>query len=65
VTGEWGYVTGLSMTLGTTAPGYISASCPAPKGFQRAPFALLRSGFAFAGGVELSSTLNRSCKVAR
>ena len=30
VTGEWGYVTGVSLHL---QPRYLSAGCPAPKGF--------------------------------
>lgn len=69
VTGEWGYVTGISLSLNRTfsshgvTHGYLSASCPAPKGFDKAAFPLARTSFAFAGGVELSSTLNRTCKV--
>jgi hypothetical protein len=60
VTGEWGYVTGISLNLD---PKVLSAGCPAPKGALQAAFPLARTTFAFEGGLALSSTLNRSCKV--
>jgi hypothetical protein len=60
VTGEWGYVTGVSLDL---QPRFLSAGCPAPKGFPGAVFPLMRTSFGFAGSVSLHSTLNRSCKV--
>jgi hypothetical protein len=69
VTGEWGYVTGISLNLNRTFTvhgqrhGYLSASCPAPSGFNQAAFPLARTSFAFAGGVQVSSVLNRTCKV--
>jgi hypothetical protein len=68
VTSDWGYVTGLSLELDRTSrpgarQGYVSASCPAPEGFPGTVFPLARSTFAFAGGVTLSATLNRSCRV--
>lgn len=68
VTSEWGYITGLSLTLGRTFStqgrrrSYLSASCPAPNGFPGATFPLAKASFGFAGGVKLDSTLNRSCK---
>jgi DNA-binding beta-propeller fold protein YncE len=71
VTGEWGYVTGMSMTLNRrfTYRGhkhsYMSAGCPAPAGFPGAVFPFTRSSFSFAGGPKLTSTLVRSCKVSR
>jgi hypothetical protein len=67
-TGEWGYVTGLDLKLGRTYSShgkrhsFLSAGCPAPKGFPGALFPLARSTFAFAGGKTLTATLNRSCK---
>jgi hypothetical protein len=61
VTGEWGYVTGVSLDL---KRGYARAGCPAPEGFPGASFPLMRTRFSFAGGVALTSTLTRSCKVA-
>ena len=67
VTGDWGYVTGLSLKLGATfshgrRQSFLSAGCPAPKGFPGALFPLLRTSFAFAGGKTLSATLTRNCK---
>jgi hypothetical protein len=69
VTSEWGYVTGLRMTLGRTFSyhgqrrSYLSAGCPAPAGFPGAVFPFARASFAFAGKVSLTSTLTRSCGV--
>lgn len=60
VTGEWGYVTGVSLDL---QPRFLSASCPAPAGTGAAPFPLLRTSFGFGGGLELTSTLVRRCRV--
>lgn len=68
VTSDWGYVTGLSLKLGDgysdhgRRGSYLSAGCPAPKGFGSATFPLARAGFGFAGGIKLSSSLVRSCK---
>ncbi len=62
-------LTGLEMTLQRRysyrgkARSYISAGCPAPKGFPGAVFSLARTSFAFAGGTKLTSTLTRDCKV--
>jgi hypothetical protein len=67
-TGEWGYVTGLDLKLGRTysshgkSRSFLSAGCPAPKGFPGALFPLVRTSFAFAGGKTLTATLTRSCK---
>jgi hypothetical protein len=66
VTSEWGYVTGLSMTLGRNFSShgkrrsYLSAGCPAPKGFPGASFPFARAAFGF-GKKTLTSTLTRSC----
>jgi hypothetical protein len=60
VTGEWGYVTGVSLNLQRR---FLAAACPAPAGFPGAVFPLMRTSFGFAGGIKLTSTLNRSCKV--
>lgn len=59
-TGEWGYVTGISLNLNKKR--FLSAGCPAPKGFAGAVFPLLRTSFDFAGGLGLTNTLTRSCK---
>lgn len=43
---------------------FLSAGCPAPKGFPGAVFPLAKISFAFAGGRTLSSTLTRHCQAA-
>jgi hypothetical protein len=60
VTGEWGYVTGISLDL---EPRFLSATCPAPAGFSAAVFPLMKTSFGFADGLNLTSTLTRNCKV--
>ncbi len=59
-TGEWGYVTGIELNLNKKR--FLAAGCPAPKGFSKATFPLMRTDFAFAGGLSLTNTLNRSCE---
>jgi hypothetical protein len=58
-TGEWGYVTGISLKLDKR---FLTAGCPAPKGFSKAPFPLARTDFAFAGGLSMKNTLTRTCR---
>jgi len=71
VTGEWGFVTGLTMSLHRRFSshghrrGYLSAGCPAPAGFTKILFPLARTSFEFDGGPEISTTLNRTCRVRR
>jgi len=68
VTGEWGYVTGISMTLDRSFSyrgerrSFLSAGCPAPSGFGLASFPLIHTDFGFAGGVHVTSTVNRVCR---
>lgn len=63
-----GYVTGLEMTLGKSFSyrgkrrSYLSAGCPAPKGFPGAVFTFARASFGFRSKT-VSSTLSRSCGV--
>src|SRR4051794_36983835 len=59
-TGEWGYVTGISLNLDRKR--FLSAGCPAPGGFSGAVFPLLQTSFSFAGGLKLTNTLTRSCQ---
>jgi hypothetical protein len=59
-TGEWGYVTGIELNLDKKR--FLTAGCPAPKGFSGASFPLMRTDFDFAGGLSLTNTLNRSCE---
>ncbi len=67
-TGNWGYVTGLRMSLhrtfrdGGARRSYLSAGCPAPPGFPAAVFPLARTRFSFTGGMRLSATLERNCR---
>jgi hypothetical protein len=68
---RWGNLTGLSMTLERRYSyegkrrSYISAGCPAPKGFPGALFPLARTSFDFVGGQKLTSVLVSDCKVRR
>jgi hypothetical protein len=68
-TGNSGYITGLSINLGRNFSykgkrhSYLTASCPAPRGFSKAVFPLAHAGFYFKGGRKLESTLVRSCGV--
>lgn len=67
--GSWGHVTGLNLRLARRyrhrgqRRSFISAGCPAPKGFPGALFSLARTTFSFAGGRKLRTTLTRSCRV--
>ncbi len=69
VAAEWGYVSGISLTLqrSFTYKGkrrsYLSAGCPAPKGFPGATFSFAKASFGFEDGRLLSSKLQRSCGV--
>jgi hypothetical protein len=69
VTGSAGRITELSIDLGRNFSdhgrrrSYLSASCAAPPGFGLAGFPLARTTLGFAGGLTLSSTVNRSCRV--
>jgi hypothetical protein len=69
VAAEWGYVSGVSLSLSRTfsykgkSRSFISAGCPAPKGFPGATFAFARTSFGFEDGRTLSSVMTRSCGV--
>ncbi len=66
--GSWGKLTGIELALSRryTYRGqrysYLSAGCPAPKGFGKVPFPFARTSFGFEGGLTLSSTLVRECR---
>jgi hypothetical protein len=68
VTGKAGYITGLSLNLGGSSVSggggrhYLTAGCPAPKGFGGAVFPFAKASFEFGSG-KLTSTLTRNCKV--
>lgn len=67
VAAEWGFVSGVSLTLqrSFTYKGkrhsYLAAGCPAPKGFPGATFSFARASFGFEDARTLASTLTRSC----
>jgi hypothetical protein len=68
VAAEWGYVSGLSLTLGRTFEykgrrrSLIAAACPAPPGFTAATFKLARVEFGFEDGRKLGVTMTRGCR---
>lgn len=68
VAAEWGFVSGISLTLFRqfksrgNQRSYLSAGCPAPAGFPGAVFSFARASFGFEDGSRLESTLTRSCK---
>ncbi len=68
VTPGAGYITAIYLTLGKTFSSggkrhsYISASCPAPKGFPKAVFPFAEASVGFQGGPTLKSSLTRTCK---
>jgi hypothetical protein len=68
VTGKAGYITELSLDLGNPKGSgkipFLSAGCPAPKGFGGASFAFAKATFDF-GGASLDSTLTRNCEARR
>ena len=43
------------------ARSFVSAGCPAAKGFHSASFKLARTSFSFAGGAKLTESLVRTC----
>lgn len=65
---SWGKLTGIQLTLSRSYTykgkhrSYLTAGCPAPKGFSGASFPFAKASFGFEQGPTLSSTLTRSCK---
>jgi hypothetical protein len=63
-----GYITGIFLSLGKSFTlhgkkhSYLSASCPAPKGFPGAVFTFAKASVGFQGGKTISSNLTRNCK---
>ena len=68
---EWGYVKGFEVNLGRRylfhgrERSLLSAGCPAPQGFDSAPFKLARGEFRLADGSTRSRTLSGVCRVAK
>jgi hypothetical protein len=71
VAAEWGYVSGVSLSLSRVfkykgkSRSYVSAGCPAPKGFPGASFAFARASFGFEDGRTLGTVMTRSCGVEK
>jgi hypothetical protein len=67
--GGVGSITRLDLALGRSYSyrgerrGFLSASCSAPAGWSSALFQFARGTFHFAGGLNLSTTLTRDCRV--
>ena len=59
-TGDWGYITGISLNLKRSR--FMEAGCPAPKGLTKVPFPFAKTSFDFAGGLKLQSVLTRTCE---
>lgn len=61
-------LTGIEMTLSRRYSyrgrrrSYVSAGCPAPKGFGSVPYPMARTSFGFAGGATLTEVLTRTCR---
>jgi hypothetical protein len=64
----WGNLTEVKMRLSRTYSvkgkkrSFLSAGCPAPKGFHSVPFQLARASFAFQGAPKATQTLSETCK---
>lgn len=69
VTSQWGYVTGIKITLGRmyrshgTTRSYLTGSCPAPPGLSVVPFPLASGSYSFTGKKSVHVTVRRSCRV--
>ncbi|HET7590850.1 MAG TPA: hypothetical protein VFK14_11800 [Solirubrobacterales bacterium] len=67
-TGNAAAITGLTLSLGRSVASrghrrfYVTAGCPAPKGFRNASFPLVRGSFGFAGGLKATTTVVRTCR---
>jgi hypothetical protein len=65
----WGNLTEVKMRLARNFSykgqkrSFLSAGCPAPKGFGAAPFPLARTSFSFNGAPAVSQVLSETCKV--
>lgn len=66
---SWGNLNAIEMKLqrryGANGKrhSFLSAGCPAPKGFGLASFKLARTAFSFSGGEKLATTVTGECRV--
>jgi hypothetical protein len=71
IASEYGYITAFDLSLSRRYSfhgrqmSYASASCPAPKGFDKVPFQMAKASYVFADGRTLSGTIERTCQVRR
>jgi hypothetical protein len=71
VAAEWGYVSGLSLTLGRIfrykgqRRALFTAACPAPSGFNAVNFSFAKAEFGFEDGRRLGVTMTRVCHAKR
>lgn len=69
IASEYGYISAFNLNLRRTYTykgkklSYASSGCPAAKGFPGASFPLAKASYEFQGGIKISSTLIRECKV--
>lgn len=69
IAGQWGHVTDIRMTIRRRyrhrgeARSFLSASCPAPRGFPGAVFTLARATYYFSDGRRTTTSLSRTCRV--
>lgn len=69
-TGGAGSVTRLALDLGRNfrshgrPRSYVTAGCPAPRGFNTATFPFAKAVMAFRRGLTISSTISRTCRVS-
>ncbi len=69
VTGDWGFVTGISIQLNRqfTFRGkrrsFIVADCPAPRRLRAVAFPLMRASFEFDDGLSIATDVTRTCQV--
>lgn len=60
--GKWGYVSSISLSLGGFSRGYLTATCPAPRGVPIVGFPLSRTLLGFAGPSDLRRVVSSTCR---
>ena len=60
--GKWGYVSSISLSLGSSSRPYLTASCPAPPGVPIVPYPLSRTQLGFAGSGDVRQVISRTCR---
>jgi hypothetical protein len=71
VAADWGYVSGLSLTLGRNFTyrgaqrSLLTAACPTPPGFNATTFTFAKASFGFEDGRQLGVTMTRICHAKR